>query len=1123
MARDGGQNGEVTAAVDWTEPERLAALERYAILDTPREPQFDDVVHLAADIFGAPIAVVNLIASGRQWFKAEVGIGADELPLDVSICAHAILQRGLFIVPDTTQDERFACNPLVTGEPRLRFYAGALLETPDGLPLGTLCVLDTQPRPEGITPRQRMTLEVLARQVVTQLELRRALAERDQRARQLEAAVSETVEANRVLHETDRRLNAVLDNTRMAVFQMDHQQHCVYANAAAEQLTGYTLAQMQGRPLHDVVHHKYPDGSHYPLEECPIDRAFPERAQMSGEELFVAPDGSFYPVAFTASPILNDAGKPVGTVIEARNIAEEKAARERLMQLAAIAEQSRDFIGIADADAGLVFVNEAGLRMMGLPNLDAACAVPLLDYFAPSCRQLIAEQALSAAERDNYWEGEVTLRRVDSGVEFPVLYNLFPIRDAEGRLTHYATVTRDLSEKRAADAALRSSEAYLRLLLDSTSEAFYAIDNAGVLTMCNRAFLQMLGFADEAQIVGRNIHEVIHHSHADGTVYTREDCPIARCARLGKPVHVSDEFFYRADGERFPVEYRASPIYAEGTLKGAICTFSDISERREAEQAILEAQELYRLAARATNDAIWDWHFATNDVLWNDALQAAYGWAPELVEPTGEWWLEQIHPDDRQRIDDSIHRAIDGTAESWTDEYRFKCADGSYTSVFDRGHIIRDADGVAVRMIGAMLDLTDRRRAEDALRELNERLEQRVAEAIAEREQVEEALRQAQKMEAVGQLTGGIAHDFNNMLAVVLGSLDLLRRRLGAADTRTLRYLDAASDGARRATLLTQRLLAFSRQQPLRPEAINANRLVAGMSDILRHSLGGDIRLETVLAGGLWRAEADPHQLENVILNLAINARDAMPDGGWLTIETANCHLDDRYVSSHIGITAGQYVMIAVTDTGVGMAPEVVAKAFDPFFTTKAVGKGTGLGLSQVYGFVRQSGGHVKIYSEVGQGTTIKVYLPRLVGPDEELEAEPLLLDTPLGEHMELILVVEDEPAVRQFSVDALTELGYRVLEADGAASALRLLEMHRDISLLFTDVVMPETNGAKLAEHARRLRADLRVLFTTGYTRNAVVHNGVLDPGVDLIGKPYSIEELAAKVRDVLDAPVLS
>jgi PAS domain S-box-containing protein len=414
-------------------------------------------------------------------------------------------------------------------------------------------------------------------------------------------------------------------------------------------------------------------------------------------------------------------------------------------------------------------------------------------------------------------------------------------------------------------------------------------------------------------------------------------------------------------------------------------------------------------------------------------------------------------------------------------------------------------------------DVTARKRAEEELRLLNQGLEERVAQAVAERQEAEEALRQAQKMESLGHLTGGIAHDFNNMLAVVIGSLDLLTRRIGD-EPRARRYVDAAMEGARRAATLTQRLLAFARQQPLNPEPIDVNKLVAGMSDLLRRSLGSEMRLETVLAGGLWKIHADRNQLESALLNLAVNARDAMPDGGRLTIETQNGFLDARYAAAHLGVPAGQYVMIAVTDTGTGMPAEIAAKVFDPFFTTKEAGKGTGLGLSQVYGFVKQSGGHIKIYSEVDQGTTVKIYLPRHFSTEEEVLKEEGAADLPMGEHQEVILVVEDEPSVRQFSVDALTELGYGVLEADGAKAALAILDGHPEISLLFTDIVMPDVNGRKLAEEVQRRRPDLKVLFTTGYTRNAIVHNGVLDPGVELIAKPFTIDELAAKVRTILD-----
>ncbi|BCH28769.1 histidine kinase [Mesorhizobium sp. L-8-10] len=392
-----------------------------------------------------------------------------------------------------------------------------------------------------------------------------------------------------------------------------------------------------------------------------------------------------------------------------------------------------------------------------------------------------------------------------------------------------------------------------------------------------------------------------------------------------------------------------------------------------------------------------------------------------------------------------------------------------------------------------------------------------LSDEIATREEAEARVRQMQKIEAVGQLTGGIAHDFNNMLAIIVSALNLIQRKLARGDTDIGKFLDAAVDGADRAANLTARLLAFSRQQPLAPRTIDANRLVAGMSDLLRRALGESILIETVLAGGLWKTHVDASQLENALLNLAVNARDAMPDGGKLTIETANIFLDQLYASHHSEVPAGQYVLVAVTDTGSGMPPDIVAKAFDPFFTTKTAGKGTGLGLSQIFGFVKQSRGHVAIYSEPGQGTTVKIYLPRHFGDNEEAEPKDDKAE-PARKPSETILVVEDDERVRTVTVEALRELGYRVIQAGSAAEALRKLETHPAVSLLFTDIVMPGVSGRKLADQALAAHPGLKTLFTTGFARNAVSHNGLLDHGVNFIAKPFSIEQLARKIREVLD-----
>jgi signal transduction histidine kinase/CheY-like chemotaxis protein len=396
---------------------------------------------------------------------------------------------------------------------------------------------------------------------------------------------------------------------------------------------------------------------------------------------------------------------------------------------------------------------------------------------------------------------------------------------------------------------------------------------------------------------------------------------------------------------------------------------------------------------------------------------------------------------------------------------------------------------------------------------------QKLTDEVKERRNAQSQVRQLQKMEAVGQLTGGIAHDFNNMLAIVIGSLDIARRRLtGDEHAKVAQCIDNATEGAQRAATLTARLLAFSRQQPLEPKVLDTNKLVGGMSEMLRRTLGERVQVETVLAGGLWRVSADPTQIESALVNLAVNARDAMPDGGKLTVETGNCELDERYAMTHEEVTAGQYVMLSVTDTGTGMPQEVIERAFEPFYTTKGVGRGTGLGLSQVFGFMKQSKGHLKIYSEIGQGTTIKLYLPRHIGEEFSVDAAAGRSEIPTGRSDEIILVVEDEAKVRHMSVDALRELGYTVIQAGDGNQALEQLALQPRIDLLFTDIMMPGMTGRQLADRAIAERPGLKVLYTTGYTRNAIVHNGIVDYGVSFLAKPFSIEALARKIREVLD-----
>jgi signal transduction histidine kinase len=390
---------------------------------------------------------------------------------------------------------------------------------------------------------------------------------------------------------------------------------------------------------------------------------------------------------------------------------------------------------------------------------------------------------------------------------------------------------------------------------------------------------------------------------------------------------------------------------------------------------------------------------------------------------------------------------------------------------------------------------------------------------MEERARIESAFQQAQKMESIGQLTGGVAHDFNNLLQVIVGNLEMLQRRLPADATDLRSFAASAARGAARAASLTQRLLAFARRQPLDPKPIDVNRLVLDMTQLLRSTLGESVVVETVLGAGLWQVYADANQLENALLNLCVNARDAMPNGGRLTIETANTYLDEAYAEAN-DARPGQYVMIAVSDQGSGMSEETARRAFEPFFTTKDVGKGSGLGLSQVYGFMKQSNGHTKIHTELGAGTNVKLYLPRLAATPAASSAEPERRRAETLRDRHTILVVEDEADVRAYTVLLLQDLGYDVLDASDALTALEVLDAHPEVELLFTDVGLPGgINGRELADAARVRRPALRVLFTTGYARDAIVHQGRLDPGVDLLTKPFTQDMLASRVSSMLAA----
>ncbi len=582
--------------------------------------------------------------------------------------------------------------------------------------------------------------------------------------------------------------------------------------------------------------------------------------------------------------------------------------------------------------------------------------------------------------------------------------------------------------------------------------------------------------------------------HANVGVFTEREERIIVGIAAQAAVAIDNARLYRASQQDIEARKQTEQVLQSlnETLEQRV---SDRTQQLEASFAQLsESERRFRLLVEAVTDyAIFMLDTQGHVVKWNPGAQRIKGYtADEII---GQHISRFYTDEDRDNgVPDRAISTAASTGKFEGEGWRVR-KDGTRFWANVVIEAIRDEQGTLIGFAKVTRDMTEKRAAE-------------------------ERLRQAQKMEAIGQLTGGVAHDFNNLLTVISGNLEALQRRLSErGDQHLQRMVNSAMLASSRAAILTHQLLAFSRRQPLQPKSISINTLITGMAEMVRRILPENIAIETVLAGGIWPTFVDANQLENALLNLAVNARDAMPDGGKLTIEGANVYLDENYAVG-AEVPPGQYVGIFVSDSGEGMPPGVLDKAFEPFFTTKDVGQGTGLGLSQVYGFVRQSGGHVKIYSEVGAGSTVKIYLPRLLAPDQVSEGQSPVVTVPSG-NGETILVVEDEPEVRSFAVEALRELQYRVLEAPDGARALRLLDSHHEIVLLLTDIGLPGgMNGRQLADEARRRRAGLRVLFTSGYARNAIVHHGRLDPGVELITKPFTFAGLAARVRQILNMP---
>jgi PAS domain S-box-containing protein len=694
---------------------------------------------------------------------------------------------------------------------------------------------------------------------------------------------------------------------------------------------------------------------------------------------------------------------------------------------------------------------------------------------------IIPEDAAIVSSRERRRAGtaavdvEYRIRRPDTGAERIIARKAEYERDENGRPIRLAGAVQDVTERRRIQAALERSEAGFSVLAQAMPNQVWTARADGRLDWFNARVYSYSG-VEEGALDGDGWAGLIH---SDDRSLTEERWKAA----IATGEIYETEFRVRsAAGEYRWFLARALPLRdSGGGVASWVGTNTDIHE-----------QKLLEVASNRDRDRLWS---MSQDILLvcdydsritaiNPSAERVLGWSEE--EMLGKLLGDFVHPEDGEETAREFGKVATGIV-TLAFENRYRAKNGEYR-LLDWTAV---PDGARIHGVGR--DITEYRATE-------------------------EALRQSQKMEAVGQLTGGIAHDFNNLLQGITGSLDIMENRLAQGRTDDLvRWLGGAKTSAARAAALTHRLLAFSRRQPLDPRPVRANPLIGSMEDMLRRTLSEAVELELVLAGGLWATRCDPNQLESAILNLAINARDAMPGGGKLVIETCNAHLDSAYAAKQRDVRPGQYVCICVTDTGVGMSKATIARAFEPFFTTKPIGQGTGLGLSMIYGFARQSEGYVRIYSEEGQGTTVKVYLPRYRGEEEPDEIAARAIDAAPADRGEVVLVVEDEAVVRGLIVEVLGELGYQAIEAADGVKGLETLQSKRRIDLLVTDIGLPGLNGRQMTDAARLLRPDLKVLFMTGYAENAALASGFLEPGMSMITKPFAMDVLAGRIREII------
>ncbi|HEY2025646.1 MAG TPA: PAS domain S-box protein [Gemmatimonadaceae bacterium] len=781
---------------------------------------------------------------------------------------------------------------------------------------------------------------------------------------------------------------------------------------------------------------------------------------------------STIPYAIIAGGIASlTAPRLVGMLRGARDAERMRDERDQLFAISA------DLLCILDVTGQLRRVNATTLRTFG-PEVERPGA--FMDLVHPDDRAVTQSALARLAAGDRFVAFENRCRSADGKWRW-LSWTAAPARSRQMFLAG-----RDVTDQKRLEEERGESEARFRSAFDNAGIGMALVAPDGRWLRVNPALCTITGY-EEAELLGGSFQEITHPDDLE------HDLSHVRRALSGElqRYQIEKRYFHKA-GHVVWVLLTVSVVRdSMGKPQYFLSQVQDISERKRVQAALLASEERHRLAALATNDVIWDWDVVNDRCVMSDVLWSTFGHRPDGKESGTVWFVDLVHPEDRVRVRRALAHAMASGDVAWTDEYRFRRADDSYGVVVNRGIIVRDREGRAVRAVGSMSDVTEQRRL------------------AAE-------LRQAQKMEAVGRLAGGIAHDFNNVLTVIKLNIELLLQSIEPADDLHAEVREIAQ-ATERATMLTSQLLAFGRKQIQRPKPLHLDRVVAEMAPMLRRLVREDVKLDVAASDGVDTVVADEGQIGQILMNLVVNAVQAMPNGGHLTIETSNASLTGAYLDERsVDGEPGRYVMLAVSDTGMGMSPDVQARIFEPFFTTKPVGEGTGLGLSTVYGIVKQSRGFIWVYSEVGSGTTFKVYLPSVgasAAPDSTNDG-----DRAPTYSTGVVLLAEDDETLRFVTRRILRREGYTVLEARTGVEALRVADSYADpIDVLLTDLVMPEMGGRELAEHIARKRSGIRVLFMSGYTDDVAFRRGLVDPAAAFVQKPFSHQALVERLREVL------